>query len=457
MSVATKSLVIAVAVACSTGLRAAESFEESGRAAHQALTHLCDDFGGRLTGTPANEGAMESLAGQLRGLGLRPMEDPFTMQGWERGADEVWLTQPVSRQLRIAALGYTQPCGPFEADLVDIGDGTEARYPAGARGKVGVLDPSCYLSARNIARIATAHGLRGILYTDREGGGELLARTGSFIGEPLPLPIISITQEEGRRFQRLLARGQPARVRILVRSHCRTFRTRNLRVVIPGRSPELIIVGAHFDSWDLGEGAIDNGLGVSQLFALARALRGRDLGRTIELIWFNGEEQGLLGSRFEAEHLGDAPVVAMVNLDMVGAPVGVNALGDQTLLPSLQRWNASRGVRKLPLGVQDINWFGSDQTPFQIAGVRAITLNGPIPRDSVRYYHDYADTIDKVPEEIVVKSAATIGDLVLFLAADPTIAAWRRPAHETEALFTVFGLQRRMQGVGYWPFAAGAR
>jgi len=285
----------------------------------------------------------------------------------------------------------------------------------------------------------------------------LLARTGSFIGEPLPLPIISITQEEGRRFQRLLARGQPARVRILVRSHCRTFRTRNLRVVIPGRSPELIIVGAHFDSWDLGEGAIDNGLGVSQLFALARALRGRDLGRTIELIWFNGEEQGLLGSRFEAEHLGDAPVVAMVNLDMVGAPVGVNALGDQTLLPSLQRWNASRGVRKLPLGVQDINWFGSDQTPFQIAGVRAITLNGPIPRDSVRYYHDYADTIDKVPEEIVVKSAATIGDLVLFLAADPTIAAWRRPAHETEALFTVFGLQRRMQGVGYWPFAAGAR
>ena len=452
-----KSLLVAAALACSAGLKAAGSFEESGRAAHEMLTHLCDDFGGRLTGTAANERAMESLAGQLRELGLQPVSDPFTMRGWERGADEVRLTQPVPRELRIAALGYTEPCGPFEADLVDIGDGTEARYPATARGKVGVLDPSCYLSARNVAKIAKAHGLLGVLYTDREGGGELLARTGSFVGEALPLPVISITQEEGRRFQRLLARGRPARVRIQIRSHCRTFQARNLKVVLPGRSRELIIVGAHFDSWDLGEGAIDNGLGVSQLFALARALRGRDLGRTIELIWFNGEEQGLLGSRFEAEHLGDAPVVAMVNLDMVGVPVGVNALGDQTMVPSLQRWNASRGARKLPLGVQNINWFGSDQTPFQIAGVRAITLNGPIPRDSVRYYHDYADTIDKVPEEIVVNSAATIGDLVLFLAADPTIAAWRRPARETEALFTVFGLQRRMQGVGYWPFNEGAK
>jgi hypothetical protein len=142
----------------------------------------------------------------------------------------------------------------------------------------------------------------------------------------------------------------------------------------------------------------------------------------------------------------------MVNLDMVGVPIGVNALGDESMVGPLGRWNASRGSHRLRLGVQNIDWFGSDHVPFQVAGVRAVTLNGPIPPDSVRYYHDFADTIDKLPESIVVQSSAIIGDLVLFLANDPGIGSWRRPASDTVTLFTVVGLQRRMQGVGYWPF-----
>jgi Iap family predicted aminopeptidase len=452
MTPVAKTLAFALAVACCSGLGASESFEDSGRAAHQMLTHLCDDFGGRLTGSSANEGAMASLSGQLRALGLQPVEEPFAMPGWERGSDEVWMTEPVSRQLRIAALGYTQPCAPFEADVVDVGNGTAAHYPPQARGRVALLDPSSILATRDVARIAMEKGVRAVLYVDREGGGQLLARTGSFIGEALPLPIVSVTQEEGRRFQRLLARGRPLRVRLEIRSRCLSVRTRNLKVIFPGRSRDLVIVGAHFDSWDLGQGAMDNGLGVAQLFALARALRGRDLARTVELVWFNGEEQGLWGSRYDAGHLGNAPVVAMVNLDMVGTPIAVNALGDPTMVAPLERWNASRGARRLPLGVKNINWFGSDHLPYQLAGVRAVTIDGEIPRDSVRYYHDYADTIDKVPEKIVVYASAVIGDLVVDLANDPSLGAYRRPAPETEALFTVFDLQRRMKGIGYWPF-----
>ncbi len=446
------AFLIALAVAGSTEVRGAESFEDSGRAAHRMLTNLCDDFGGRLTGSPANRDAMECLAGQLRDLGLHPVMDAFPMPGWVRGADEVSLTQPVDRVLRIATLGYTQPCGPFEANLVDVGNGLATRYPANARGKVALLDPSAYLTSRELSRIAMQQGVRAVLYVDRVGGGELLARTGSFVGDPLPLPMVAITQEEGRRLQRLLARNRPARVRILIRSHCLPVQTANLKVILPGRSKELVIVGAHFDSWDLGQGAMDDGLGVAQLFALARALRGRALDRTVELVWFNGEEQGMWGSRYEAEHLGDTPVVAMLNLDMVGVPIGVNALGDASLVEPLGRWNASRGVHKLRLGVQNIDWFGSDHVPYQVAGVRAVSLNGPIPPDSVRYYHDFADTIDKLPESIVVQSTPIIGDLVLFLANDPKLGPWRRPASDTVALFTVVGLQRRMQGVGYWPF-----
>ncbi|HTO04176.1 MAG TPA: M28 family peptidase [Opitutus sp.] len=436
----------------STNAAATESFDDSAREAHAMLTQLCDDFGGRLTGGVANEGALNQLAAKLRSLGLEPEFARFTMPGWERGADHVELIEPLPRPLRVAALAYTQPHPEFVAEVVDIGAGSAKDYPADVSGKVLLLDPSTSLMTREISRMADERGAKGILFINREGGGQLLARTGSMIGETLPLPIYSLAQEEGRWLQRLLERGRKVRVRMTTRSHVREVNTANLIVRLPGKSPERIIVGAHFDSWDLGQGALDNGLGVAQLYALVHRLRDRELPRTIEFVWFNGEEQGLWGSRHAASQLGDAPVVAMINLDMVGVPIAVNALGDESLVPALERWNDGRGERKLPLGVQVINWFGSDHAPYQLAGIRAITFNAPIPRESVRYYHDVADTIDKLPEQIVVDSTAIIGDLLLTLIDDASLGAFRREAKETEKLFTTFGLERRMKAIGYWPF-----
>lgn len=445
-------VILAAGVACFSPARAAESFEDGGKAAQAMLTRLCDDFGGRLTGSAANRGALDQLAAELRALGLQPEYESFRMPGWERGDDRATLVQPFGRALRVAALSYSQPHEAFEAPVADIGAGRPEDYPAEARGAIGLLDPSTPLQARVFVQTAAERGLRGILFINREGGGQLLARTGSFIGEPLPLPVYSLAQEEGRWLQRLLKRGKAVRVRMETRSRCREVETANLVVRLPGRSAERIVIGAHFDSWDLGQGTLDNGIGTAQLFALAHALRGRDLQRTIELHWFNGEEQGLWGSRHAAARLGDTPVVAMINLDMVGVPVAVNAVGDETLVPVLERWNAGRGNAKLAQGVQNINWFGSDHTPYQLAGVRTITFNAPIPRESVRYYHDLADTIDKLPEQIVVDSSAVIGDLVLALAADPGIGAYRRAPDETKKLFTTFGLEPRMRAIGYWPF-----
>ncbi len=447
------TLLLLAAISCASLTSAAESFADAGRAAHAMLTHLCDDFGARLTGSPNNRAALERLAAELRSLGLQPEVDVFRMPGWERGADAVGLVAPLVRPLRVAALSYTQPHAPFEAEVVSIGGGRPEDYPADVQGKVVLLAQSSALTAREFSRHAVERGARGILFINREGGGQLLARTGSFIGEALPLPVYSLAQEEGAWLLRLLARGRPVRVRLETKSHCREIETANLRLVLPGRSPERLIIGAHFDSWDLGQGALDNGLGTAQLYALARALRGRELARTVELVWFNGEEQGLWGSRHAAGQLGTVPTVAMINLDMVGVPIAVNALGDESLVPALERWNAGRGDRKLPLGVDNINWFGSDHTPYQLAGIRAITFNAPISRESVRYYHDFADTIDKLPEQIVVDSTAIIGDLVLALADDPGLGADRRPAADTEKLFTTFGLERKMQATGYWPFS----
>jgi Iap family predicted aminopeptidase len=418
--------------------------------AHRFLEELCDRYGPRLTGSAGNAAAMEHLASELRALGYAPERRAFTMPGWERGADTVELTAPFRRSLRVAALGYVQAHPAFEAEVVDIKDGRPADYPTTeVRGRVGVLAASTPLQTREILLNAVARGLRGVLFIDREGGGQLLARTGSFQGQPSPLPIYSITQEEGRWLQRLLARGIAARVRIETRSRCLEVQTANLAVRIPGREPGRIIVGAHFDSWDLGQGAMDNGIGTAQLYAIAQALRGAQPRHTIELVWFNGEEQGLWGSRHEAARLGDTPVVLMINLDMVGVPIGVNALGDASLVPALTRWHEARAT-KLPKGVENLNWLASDHTPYQLAGVRAVTFNGPIPRESVRHYHDMADSIDKVPASLLDDSTRVILEVVRALADDPELAPFRRSREETRALFTTPGLDRRMRAMDYW-------
>src|SRR5258708_3920718 len=148
------------------------------------LERLCDDFGGRLTGSAANAGALDALAAELRALGLKPEKVPFTMPGWERGEDHVDLVAPVARPLRIAALSYTQPQAAFEAEVVGIGQGREADYPpASVEGMIGVLDSGTALQAREFVRLAAEHRLRGILFVNREAGGQLLARPGRFTGE----------------------------------------------------------------------------------------------------------------------------------------------------------------------------------------------------------------------------------------------------------------------------------
>ena len=440
-----RMLLLAVALDCA----AAEPVSP-----HALLQELCDDFGGRLTGSAGNTGALARLEDALRTLGLKPERQPFSMPGWERGDDRVDVLVPFARRLRVAALSYTQAHAAFESALVDLGQGRPGDYPADdVSGKVGLLAAGTPLQAREIVGAAQARGLRGVLFINREGGGQLLARTGSFTGDPLPLPVYSIAQEEGLWLQRLLTRGQLVRIRMETKSRCRPVETANLVATIPGHESGRVIVGAHFDSWDLGQGAMDNGIGVAQLYALARALSGTKPQCTIELIWFNGEEQGLWGSRHAAGLIDQEPVVVMVNLDMVGMPLSVNALGDDSLVPALERWQATRPEdQRLPKGVENINWVGSDHTPFQLRGMRTVTFNAPLPRESVRYYHDFADTIDKVSPKLIDDSSAVILDVVLALANDAELGAWRRTKEDTEKLFTRFGLEKRLRATGLWPF-----
>lgn len=145
--------------------------------------------------------------------------------------------------------------------------------------------------------IAATHGAKGILFINDKEGGLILCGVTNFQGKPSPIPAYSVTFEEGKWIQRLLERMVPVVVRITTRSHCASTQTSNLILTFPGTLVRKIVVGAHFDSWDVGQGATDNGTGSAVLFDVARLLKAYSAANryTVELVWFNGEELGLWG------------------------------------------------------------------------------------------------------------------------------------------------------------------
>ena len=432
----------------------AEAAVKEDKAVVTFLEHLSDDHGGRLTGSPANEAAMVDLEKALQKLGYTPRREPFAMPGWVRLEDEVHMLEPVQREMRVIGLGYVEPTEVVEGPVWDLGNGGEDSFTSAVPvGAIGLFGPSASGRTDAVAERAVRHKLGGLLYINRVGGGQLLARTGGFEGEPLPLPVFSVTQEEGFWMRRLLARNKPVRVKLGTESYTEPITTANLRLTIPGKSKDTIIVGAHFDSWDQGQGAMDNGLGIAQLLALARVLKGQELERTVELIWFNGEEQGLWGSKHAVKQDVKGSPVVMFNLDMVGIPIGVNAMGDDDLVPALERWNEARGEGKLEKEVANKTWMASDHTPYQVAGIRAVTFNAPIPAESVRYYHDFGDTYDKLTPGLILDSSALVASLVVELATTPDLPTGMRSVRETKALFREAKLEDRLKAVGLWEFS----
>jgi Iap family predicted aminopeptidase len=408
-----------------------------------------------MMGSKGHAGAMDYLEAKLKDLGLETQRQPFRFPGWIRGESELRMTTPHDRSLRAVALAYVGNHPPVEGDIayVEARD-IEKLDPEAIKDRVLLARQNVTFSHDDMLQLAEEHGVKGLLYTNRVNGGQVLGRTANRQGKETPFPVFSITQEEGLWMKRLLDDGVPVSVRMQTTSEPRMFEAVNLVATLPGETGERVVLGGHFDSWDLGQGAIDNGLGVAQIYEVARILsEGHPRNRhTIEFVWFDAEEFGLWGSHryVEANELDSIRV--MVNLDMVGRPIAINAMGFEDLVPELETYAEALGGWKFSKEVANVPWLGSDHHPFILKGIPAITFNAPIDHDSVRYYHDFADTMDKVDRRMLAESCAYIALLVHDLAnsAAPKIPHLDDAA--TAGLFRDAGLYDRMHRAGRWPF-----
>ena len=431
-----------------------------GNASYSLLQRLCDEAGGRLVGSPQNEKALNILIEELKTFDLNPVKETFTMPGWVRGNDEVVLVEPTNRKLRAVALGYTQKTAPFTAELINGATGQKAYLDSiGLKDKIVLITPEKPPKGKKplrseIIRFAAANGARAVLFVNNKKGGLCLAGTSSFQGEPSPIPGFSITFEEGKWLERLLADKNQVKLSIVTNSFCQMVKTANVMVRLAGKVKEKIVLGAHFDSWDLGQGSIDNGIGSAILFDVARLIKQIHPNNyfTLELVWFNGEELGLWGSKKYMEQHGNEPVVAMINMDMTGRPTGFNAMGFDEFLPflraladQLEGFNLNRGVISRP-------WTNSDHMPFMMKGIPNFSLTAHLDAEQGRYYHSFGDTFDKVRADYLSQAAAVISILTVELANRPDLPFKKLTAEQTAEMLKKFHLDDILRREKEWSF-----
>ena len=434
----------------------------AGGGAWNVLERLTDTIGGRVTGSPESAAAADLLLATLRdaGLGNAHLEEYPLQSRWQRGRAVGRVVAPVARPLAIGSYGWVPgTAGEVAAALVDLGRPASTDLSASAdrlRGAAVLVEPYAVAGAPSqvmraaLARALAAAGASAMLIPSDKPNRMLYTSAFGFYPRA-PLPVLSVAREDAQYLRRLLARG-PVRLALDVANAIDTSpaRERNVVADIEGTTGEMVLVGAHFDSWDPAQGAQDDGVGVAAVMEAARVLRALNVRprRTIRFAFFSGEEQALLGSRAYVEtHRDELDRVRAVLIMDSGAQVprgfkvhgraDVEAAARTALLPL-----SSLGASAMSLDAS----FDMDHGPFLVAGVPVFTL-WVDEGDYDTHHHAVSDTLDKVDPRMLALDTAVMAVAAWQLADMPEAPGRRLSAAEATALLEKTGLESLRRAV----------
>ena len=443
--------------------------------AYPLLKVLTDEIGPRLTGSPSDSKAQQWALQEMRSIGLSNVrgEEWQIERGWRRGYARAHLVIPFHLDLAVASYGWSgsTPNGGAEADVVLV-DNTalelEAQqHSANWAGKILLLTPKdpkhfdLFKSMSDfpafLSSAASAHAIAIIEGDPRPG--ILLPHTGP-IGMPFhrtDLVVMDMASEQRDLITRTLQLGKASRMKIEVQNEFTpdSVPSRNIVGEIPGSEyPEqVVVVGAHLDSWDLGTGAVDDGFGVAAVLGSAKAILSARVTpkRTIRFILFTGEEQGLLGSRaYLKQHQGEMHnfVCALV-LDWGSGPITRLPLAghDEFAAPMQELFRSSKALTSVTTSPGYLTF--TDAYSFTLAGIPGIA---PL-QDSPTYTmvgHSGADTLDKVNESTLSQDSAMMASMAIWIANYTVrIGSVWSPEQTSQSLEEQ---RKSLQLLGLWPF-----
>ncbi|ELY94095.1 M28 family peptidase [Natrialba taiwanensis] len=362
----------------------------------------------RMGGSPGERRAAEFVRDALADIGLENTRiDEFGMRYWKRGSSSLAVdTEGPSgeRAFETVALPYS-PAGELAGPLVDVGYGTPAEIEAAdLEGAIAVASTTTPGSQRFVHRMekyghAVEAGAAGFVFANHVPGQ--LPPTGAlrFDGEA-EIPAVGVSAETGDWLGEYAGRDRDARLRVDAETTAGT--SQNVRGTFGPATDETVLVLAHYDAHDTGEGALDNGCGIATVVGATAMLAAiaDELDCQVRIAGVGCEEIGLLGAEALADDLHPVPasIRAVVNVDGAGRFRDLQAFshgsGELEDLADAVATDAGQPIVHEP----DPHPF-SDHWPFLRAGVPALQLHSEPPAGGERgrgWGHTAADTRDKV-------------------------------------------------------------
>ena len=403
--------------------------------AWRRLAELTDTYGNRISGSENLNRAIRWAQAAMKADGLANVRaEKVLVPVWVRGQESAVIIDPPEHPIAMLGLGgsvATPPAG-IEADVLVVKDfkDLEARG-AQAKGAIVLFNVPYTTYGETVAYRsggATAAARHGAVASLVRAVGPMAHRTphtgGMNYGDATTrIPTAAISAEDANRIQRLTDRGLRVRVRLKMEAHfAADVESANVFGEIVGREfpNEILLLGCHFDSWDVGAGASDDGVGCIATWEALRLMKklGLQPRRTVRLGLFTNEENGLRGGtayRDAYQASAGDHVFALEADSGVFAPASMGFTGSDA---ARQRIN-DIGTLLAPLGLPAIGpgGGGADIGPISEAGkVPMMAYNG----DSTRYFtihHTPADTVDLIAPAEVSKAAAAIA-VVSYVVAD---------------------------------------
>jgi len=403
--------------------------------AWEHVSHLCDNIGPRLSGSPQYMQAARYVAEQLRRDGFDVRLEKVMVPHWVRGVETAELVAfpgmaaGTTQRLVVTALGGSvpTPAAGLTAPVIVVRDFEELS----ALGREKVAGRIVVFAARFDRRLAAiGHGLEayGQAAVYRYAGASAAARLGaaaslirspggaefrlahtggmSYDADAPKIPAGALAAEDADMIARLARQGEVRLRLVLTPREEPEAEAANVVADFKGavHPEEIVIVSGHLDSWDLGTGAIDDAAGVGVAMGAAHVVKQLGLrpARTIRVVAWANEENGVRGGLgYAAAHKGELPNhVGAIEIDLgAGHPVGViydAAPSAEAMLRPIMKVLATQGASLLRAGEDT----GADLIPIGVAGVPTFA-----PINDARTYFDYhhtaADTLDKIrPEEL---------------------------------------------------------
>jgi hypothetical protein len=416
---------------------------------YETLAYLTDEIGPRLSGTRNAELAVKWTTQRFRDWGIDVRNETVVVPHWVRGVERARLVSHNDQHIVLTTLGgsVATPAQGITADVIEVTSYEQLAQLGRARiaGKIvfynAAMDMELVAKGQAFEAYSKAVIFRGVGASRAAEYGAVAAvvrsvasaslrtpHTGSLRyldGQP-KIPAAAVASEDADLMHRLLAKGQRVRMHLTLTPRSLPEKTSaNVIAEIRGseRPDEIVLIGGHLDSWDLGTGAIDNGSGISMVMETMRVLK--ELGiqpkRTIRAVLYMNEENGLRGGRTYFTNVAKREElhkhVAAIETDAGAAtPVGFISTLEGTNLSRVESRMRVLG-RIAPMYFRSSKHTGADTSPLTDAGVPGFGLV-PDPRHYFDFHHTPADTLDKVDPRALAQNTAAIAALAYTLAQD---------------------------------------